>query len=180
MKQKNFIFIFIFVFIFILGIQNVFFNEKIKNINEEKVSLIQQQEDLKKYLIKSNKNAKMTFENIKKVENELLDFSKEIKKIEEMKRTDYLKNHSFTFPQTKIYIDKKGTFHRTEIQNSSGGNHYWVMWKDGVNLYPSGSNNDFSISFKEEGTYMVYFEQFVNGEYRVISNVVGFEIGDKQ
>lgn len=82
------------------------------------------------------------------------------------------------FPSAEIWLDKNYTVHRTDVKNDNGRSLAWVVVYNGKKVLQRNARGETEYEYyrRDPGTYTIYLEQFVDGQYRVISNVVSYEI----
>lgn len=87
------------------------------------------------------------------------------------------------FPACVISVDSDHTLRRTKVKNDPGTGLAWVIRKEGQIALERNAREEMSYQFvgnTEPGIYTAYLHQFVDGAYRVISNVVSYEITEKE
>lgn len=84
---------------------------------------------------------------------------------------------STLFPSAEIWLDKDNAVHRTGIQNDNGGALCWVVLHNGKEVLQRNARNETEYKYfrSDSGVYTIYVTQFVDGRYRVISNVVSYQ-----
>ena len=85
-------------------------------------------------------------------------------------------------PQCVVAVDKDLTLRRTEVKHDPGSALSWVIRKDGRVVLERNARDEMAYQFvgnAQPGVYTVYLHQFVDGAYRVISNVVSYEVPDE-
>ncbi|HBU69145.1 MAG TPA: hypothetical protein DEE98_02045 [Elusimicrobia bacterium] len=86
-------------------------------------------------------------------------------------------NYKPTQTSVIIWVDKDNTIHMGDIKNDTGSNAMLVIIYNGNTVYESGGvAKSFKYKNDKKGVYTVYLEQFIDGGYKVISNVVSYKI----
>ncbi|GAG71593.1 unnamed protein product [marine sediment metagenome] len=82
------------------------------------------------------------------------------------------------FPSAELWIDKERIIYRTGVKNDNNGLLHWVITYNGIVALKRNARGGTQYKYfrKDPGVYTVYLEQFVDGQYRVISNVVSYRI----
>ena len=82
------------------------------------------------------------------------------------------------FPAAELWLAEDRTVNRTAVLNDNGQSLAWVIIHDGSVVLKRNAKNETQYRYFREdaGTYTIYLEQFVDGQYRVISNVVSYRI----
>lgn len=82
------------------------------------------------------------------------------------------------FPRCVIAIDAEHTIRRTSIENDPGTALAWVIVKDGETVLSRNARkeNHYKYFLDSPGVYTVYVHQFIDGAYRVISNVNSYTV----
>lgn len=81
------------------------------------------------------------------------------------------------FPYVEIWLDKDYTINRSGEENGKG-NLTWVIVCNGEVALQRNAEGEMSYTYfqTDKGTYVVYMTDFVDGQYRVISNVLTYLI----
>lgn len=81
------------------------------------------------------------------------------------------------FPYVEIWMDKDYTINRTSEENGQG-NLGWVVVYNGEVVLQRNAEGEMSYSYfgTDKGAYVIYMTDFVDGQYRVISNVIAYNI----
>lgn len=81
------------------------------------------------------------------------------------------------FPYVEIWLDKNYTLNRTSVENGKG-NLTWVIIYNGEVALQRNAEDETSYTYfrTDKGAYVVYMTDFVDGQYRVISNVISYTI----
>jgi hypothetical protein len=159
---------------FLVGLKN-----QVAAISEELVSSRDQMTNLQEGIILSNGYAKQN----KKVIDELKDQLNAVVSI--MERGGSYDNSvsgderavTEAFPYVEIWMDKNYTINRSSEENGKG-NLTWVIVYNGEVALQRNAEGEMSYTYfqTDKGAYVVYMIDFVDGQYRVISNVISYHI----
>lgn len=81
------------------------------------------------------------------------------------------------FPYVEIWLDKNYTINRTSVENGKGS-LTWVIIYNGEIALQRNAEGETSYTYfgTDMGAYVVYMTDFVDGQYRVISNVISYTL----
>lgn len=84
---------------------------------------------------------------------------------------------SEAFPYVEIWMDKDYAISRSSEENGQGSLS-WVIVYNGEVVLQRNAEGEMSYTYfqTEKGAYAVYMTDFVDGQYRVISNVISYHI----
>jgi len=74
-------------------------------------------------------------------------------------------------------VDQNNIINRTEVQNGANSLTWVIMYNGRIVLERNALNETQYEYFQHQpGVYTIYMEDWYNGEYRVISNVISYVI----
>lgn len=82
------------------------------------------------------------------------------------------------YPRVVLWLEADGAVNRTAVLNDNGKALQWVIVRDGRTVLKRNARNETQYRYfiDEPGVYTIYMSQFVDGAYRVISNIVSYRI----
>lgn len=82
------------------------------------------------------------------------------------------------FPYATLWIDEDRTVNWTAVENDNGESLQLIVTYNGnvVLGWNARGETQYKYFREEPGTYAFYLEQFIDGQYRVISNIVSYQI----
>lgn len=86
-------------------------------------------------------------------------------------------NDEGSFPKVEIWLDQDNIVHRSGVENSNE-RLTWVILHNGVQVLGRNANGETVYQYfgSEPGVYTIYLEDWVEDQYRVISNVVSYTL----
>ncbi len=81
--------------------------------------------------------------------------------------------------KVKLLLKSDGTVKRSRIANDNNTATQWVIVHNGKVVLQRNARNEMSYKYfgTKDGLYKVYVQQFIDGKYQVISNVVAYRRG---
>lgn len=79
--------------------------------------------------------------------------------------------------QVEIWIDEENNIHRTGVGNDVDSLHWEIIYNGERVLSRNALNETVYQYFRSDpGTYTIYVKSFVDGSYKIVSNVISYSI----